>query len=382
MVYRFALPDLGEGVAEGEILTWYVAVGDDIAVDAPLLEVETDKATVEIPSPVAGTVRSLGADEGATVAVGDTLIEFEVAGDKGSGDDGGSGTNADAATERTLASAGDAGPDTTSRTVAASVVALPAVRALAKELGVALPAVRGTGKQGRITEADVRAAAAGVPDTDTGTGAANSQTPSTRRTIARRLTKAAAVPTVTNVDACDFEAVFAAGVSPLLAFARATVMALGEHPDLNALAPDGPPLQRQSSVHLGVATQSSRGLVVPVVRDADRLDLDELGRAITERTTAAREGQAAPADLQGSTFTITSAGKLAGLFSTPLLNLPEVAILGLYRIEPRAVVRDGEVVVRRTGNLSITFNHQVLDGMDAAAFLASVTDVLESWSGD
>ncbi len=301
MIYRFALPDLGEGIAEGEILRWLVDQGQQVAEDDPLLEVETDKAGVEIPSPVAGSVVALHAEPGEVVSVGTVLVEIDVA--------------------------------------------------------------------------DAPAPAAPVVQPQPSAPDAGVAQPGSRRTIARRLTEAAGIPTVTNVDVADFEAVREVGTPPLVAVARACVLALRDHPVLNAWSPGGP----QDAVHLGIATQTDRGLVVPVVRDAGALDLDALAAAMADRTAAARDGRITPAGLRGSTFTITSAGRQAGLFSTPLLNLPEVAILGLYRIEPRPVVRDDRVAVRLQGNLSITFDHRALDGMDAAAFLGRVIEVLENW---
>lgn len=371
MRYRFALPDLGEGVAEGEVLVWLVAEGDTVEEDTMLLEVETDKATVEIPSPVAGTVVSLGAAEGTIVAVGELLVEFEVDDDTAV-PHGDHAAVPDDTTSTPRASATGAGPAGGSARSTTPQV-LPAVRAVARDLGVDLTTVSGSGAGGRITEADVRAAAGDR-------GPAREAPPSSpRRTIAARLAKAAAVPTVTNVDDVDLGAVLEAGVSPLVALARAVVVALADHPKLNAFAEEGPTLVPQAAVHLGIAAQTDRGLVVPVVRDAQDLSLDGLAETIADVTGRARDGRTRPEELRGSTFTITSAGKLAGLFSTPLLNLPEVAILGIYRVEPRPVVRDGEVVVRRMSNLSITFDHRVLDGMDAAVFLGRVTEVLETW---
>lgn len=380
MPYAFALPDLGEGITEGEIQRFMVAVGDRIAEDAPLVEVETDKVTVDIPSPVAGQVTAVHGAPGDVVAVGTVLVEITR---DGEADDAPAPTGAAEAGAAGAAGADEAGADDErrggargepagarpSREDRTAASATPKVRRLAGELGVALAAVPGTGPDGRVTEADVRAAAELGPSSGAGVTSTGS-----RRTIARRLTAAAAVPTVTNVDDCDFTAVRAAGVSPLVAVARASAIALGEHPGVNAWNVDDE-LQPQSAVHLGVATQSERGLVVPVVRDAAELDPTALDEAISQVTTAVREGRAGPEDLRGSTFTITSAGKLSGLFSTPLLNLPEVAILGLYRIEDRPVVRDGEVVVARMANLSITFDHRVLDGLDAAAFLARVKEL-------
>lgn len=369
MRYRFALPDLGEGVAEGQVTEWLVAVGDTVEEDTMLLEVETDKATVEIPSPVAGTVISLGAEEGAVVAVGEVLLEFEVEGEAAS-----STAGEEAAPREGAASREQIAPAAAPAGEASAAQVLPAVRALARDLGVDLVTVAGSGAGGRITATDVHGAADGGASGDEAAAA-----PAARRTIAARLTRAAAVPTVTNVDDVELEAVLTASVSPLVALARAVVVALGENPRLNAFAEDGPTLVPQPAIHLGVATQTERGLVVPVVRDAQALDVDGLAAAITDVAGRAREGRTSPDELRGSTFTITSAGKLAGLFSTPLLNLPEVAILGIYRVEPRPVVRDGELVVRRISNLSITFDHRVLDGMDAAVFLAQVSEILETW---
>lgn len=367
MPFRFALPDLGEGVAEGEILRFLVAAGDEVAEDDPLVEVETDKAGVDIPSPVAGRVLAVHGAPGDVVPVGTVLVEIAVDGEEPDP----AAPAASAASAASSSAASSSGGVWPLRADPTPVAATPRVRQLARELGVDLAAVTGTGPEGRASEADVRAAVpAGAPGAATGGGP--------RRTIARRLTEAAAVPTVTNVDDCTFDAVRTAGVSPLVAVARACAVALGEHPRLNAWAVDGE-LRPQPAVHLGVATQTDRGLVVPVVRDAADLGLDGLAAAIAAVTTAAREGRAAPEDLRGSTFTITSAGRQAGLFSTPLLNLPEVAILGLYRLEPRPVVREGAVAIATMANLSITFDHRVLDGLDAAAFLARVEELLETW---
>ena len=196
--------------------------------------------------------------------------------------------------------------------------------------------------------------------------------------IASRLTRAAAVPTVTNVDEADFGAVQASGVSPLTVLAFVVSRSLLKHPRCNMLAPEGRPVP-QDSVHLGIATQTDTGLVVPVVRHAESLGVAQLGAAINDVSGRARTGHLRPDELAGSTFTVTSAGRMAGQWSTPLLNMPEVVILGLYRIAERPVVREGAVVVRPMGNLSITFDHRYLDGMIAAAFLQEVITQLESW---
>jgi pyruvate/2-oxoglutarate dehydrogenase complex dihydrolipoamide acyltransferase (E2) component len=364
MLHRFALPDLGEGIAEGEVIAWLVEPGQTVAADEPLVEVSTDKVDVVIPSPVAGEIRELCVEAGQLVAVGTVLLEIaaEAASSAGAagGPEAGDPPAAGAPGGREAGgppAAGEAGgePGVT-----------PVVRELATRLGVDLASIRASGG-GPASAHDVRAAARAP-----GSGG--------RATIARRLTEAAAIPVVTNVDAADFEAVVAAGETPLVAVASAVVRALAEHPQMNAWAVSGGGAREHERVHLGVATQTPRGLVVPVVRDADRLSVAELGHALRATTAKAREGRAAPGELRGSTFTITSAGRLAGLFATPLLNLPEVAILGLYRIESRPVVRDGQVVARRVANLSITFDHRALDGLAAAAFLARVIELIESWS--
>lgn len=185
------------------------------------------------------------------------------------------------------------------------------------------------------------------------------------------------MPTVTAVDAADFTDVRAAGTGLLAATAHACVLALKEQPELNAWFRDERVI-RHEDIHLGIATETSDGLVVPVVRDADERTLADLVHTIDELASAAREGRLGRSEMRGSTITITSAGRLAGEFATPLLNLPEVAIVGLYRVGPRPVVRDGEVVVREVGNLSITFDHRAADGRDAARLMARIVELIET----
>lgn len=365
MAYRLELPDLGEGVVEGEIVRWLVAPGDEVDEDTLLVEVLTDKASVEIPSPVAGRVVATYGEPGTVVSVGTALVEIETA------DEPAADVDASDA-ERPAAGEPVGAPGEAPRS--ATALALPAVRRLARELGVDLGTVRGSGPDGRITEEDVRAAAA-----EGAAAGARAGTPLTgvRRTIARRLSEAAAVPTVTAVDAADFTDVRAAGIGLLAATAHACVLALKERPALNAWFRDERVI-RHDDIHLGIATETSDGLVVPVVRDADERSLADLAHTIDELASAAREGRLGPSEMRGSTITITSAGRLAGEFATPLLNLPEVAIVGLYRVGPRPVVRDGEVVVREVGNLSITFDHRAADGRDAARLMARIVELIET----
>jgi len=361
-LYGLTLPDLGEGVAEGEVIEWLVEAGDRIATDQPIVEVSTDKADVVIPSPVDGVVEIIYVEPGEPVPVGTVLAE--IATDQPIDDPSASHTPEDRDHPRP-------GPPPSH----SGTAALPDVRMLARDLGVDLDAIQPRNRSGRVTTEDVRAAAA-----DTEPAGHGRPGPAARQTIARRLSDAARVPTVTNVDEADFEAVRAAQVPPLIAFARAVVLALADHPKLNSWwrERDGTLIEHHE-VHLGVATQTARGLLVPVVRDAHELTTAELSTAIREATTAARQAKVRPELLRGSTITITSAGRGSGTFATPLLNLPEIGIVGLYRVAKRPVVRDAEVIPRHTANLSISFDHRAIDGADAAAFLSRTIEIIERW---
>jgi pyruvate/2-oxoglutarate dehydrogenase complex dihydrolipoamide acyltransferase (E2) component len=335
MAYEFRLPDLGEGLTEAEIARWLVAEGDEIAEDQPLVEIATDKTTVEIPSPAAGKVAQILVAEGDVVPVGTLLVVI-------GGDD-----------------APRAAPQAT-----------PVVRRIAKELGVELGALRGTGPGGRITEGDVRAAG---PRAGEGR---RERIRGVRRQIVDHLSRAHRdVPAVTYVEECDFSGVDMSMLLPVVL--RATALSLREFPELNARL-EGDEIVYLDRYDIGVAVQTDEGLLVPVVRAVDTLTVEQLRDELDRLAEGARNGTLAPDELRGSTFTITSAGKLSGLFVTPLVNFPEVAILGVHRIAPRPVVRDAEVVVRRMGNVSVTFDHRVVDGARAAAFALDVIARLES----
>ena len=332
MSYEFRLPDLGEGLTEGEIARWLVTEGQEIAEDDPLVEIATDKTTVEIPSPAAGTVSRILVGEGEVVPVGTVLVVI--------------GGGAERPVPGTAAPS--QGP----------VRATPLVRSLAKELGVDLDTLAGTGPQGRLTEQDVRAAAGpkeGLREPLRGV----------KRQMFEHLTKAHSVPTVTWVEECDFTGVDLKLLVPLVL--KACAASLQEFPELNARVEDGD-LVYLDRYDIGIAVQTEQGLVVPVVRDCDSRTLEELDTDVRRLVESAHAGTLAPEDLRGGTFTVTSAGRSAGLFTTTLLNHPEVAILGIHRIEERAVVRDGELVARRMGNVSATFDHRVIDGKRAADF--------------
>jgi pyruvate/2-oxoglutarate dehydrogenase complex dihydrolipoamide acyltransferase (E2) component len=346
--YEFKLPDLGEGLTEGEIARWLVAEGQEIAEDDPLVEIATDKTTVEIPSPAAGTVSKILVREGEVVPVGTVLVVIG----------NGAAPRHEQAPSNKLLQGGKAR-------------ATPLVRRLAQELGVDLDAVTGTGPQGRITEQDVRAAAGEVSDTETVSDTEGRREPlrGVKRQMFEHLTKAHSVPTVTWVEECDFTGVDLKLLVPLVL--KACAASLAEFPELNARVEEGD-LVYLDRYDLGVAVQTEQGLVVPVVRGCDSRSLDEIDADVRRLAEAAHAGSLAPEDLRGGTFTITSAGRSAGLFTTTLLNHPEVAILGIHRIEDRAIVADGEIVVRRMGNVSVTFDHRVIDGKRAADFGLSV----------
>jgi pyruvate dehydrogenase E2 component (dihydrolipoamide acetyltransferase) len=353
VAYEFKLPDLGEGLTEGEISRWLVEEGQDIAEDEPLVEIATDKTTVEIPSPARGTISRILVPEGDVVPVGTVLVVI-----------GGDGS-APEPQESALKPAARAEE---------KIRATPLVRKVAAELGVDLAGLSGTGPQGRITEEDVRAAAGESPTATT--EGERVQLHGIRRQMFEHLTRAhREIPAVTWVEECDFTDVALTRLVPLVL--QALTESLQEFPELNARVEEGE-LVLLDRYDIGIAVQTEQGLVVPVVHGADRLSLDELEAEVRRLAEAANTGTLKPEELRGGTFTVTSAGKAAGLFVTPLINHPEVAILGIHRIEERPVVRDGEVVVRRMGNVSVTFDHRVIDGKRAAEFGLAVIARLES----
>lgn len=363
MSYEFKLPDLGEGLTEGEIARWLVAEGQEIAEDDPLVEIATDKTTVEIPSPAGGMVSRILVSEGEVVPVGTVLVVI-----------GGDGDSA--APENVEQPRAEPAPDqkAASNTVlqGEKVRATPLIRKVAAELGVDLASVTGSGPQGRITEDDVRAAAG-----DGGAPAEGKRVPlrGIQRQMFEHLTRAHEIPAVTWVEECDFSGVDLKRLVPLVL--HAVVESLREFPELNARVEDGE-LVLLDRYDLGVAIQTEQGLVVPVVHGADKLSLDDLDAEVKRLAEAAHAGKLEPEELRGGTFTVTSAGKAAGLLVTPLINHPEVAILGIHRIADRPVVRDGEVVARPMGNVSVTFDHRVIDGKRAADFGLAVIERLQS----
>ena len=391
----FALPDLGEGLEEATITAWLVKEGDPVSLNQPIVEVETAKATVEIPSPFAGTIDRLHGKVGETVKVGAPLVTFEVE------DDG------EAAAEE------DAGP--------ATVPATPAVRRRAKELGVELGGIAGSGPGGRITHEDVdRAARSGTPvaakvrapaeegQASPGEGMAPAVEQGQRagaralwtmmmptdaevrpismirRTIAENLTRVVReVPQVTTFRTLDSTALEAfrreAGLSPLPIVVRALADVCKDHRSLNAsyMAEQGE-IWLHRRVHVGIATDTERGLLVPVVRDVGNLTLGEVAAEIQRLASAARDGSIRIEEMTGGTITVTNTGSYGSEFGTPIINRAQAAILGLGAIAPRALVVDGQVVARPACTLSLTFDHRLLDGATAGRAFGDLVAVLSS----
>ncbi len=419
------LPDVGEGVAEAELVAWHVAVGDAVTPDSVVAEVLTDKATVEIYAPVAGTVSAIHGEVGDVLAVGSELIAIETDDDDEPAVDGAAPQHdgSDASTpDATTAGAStpdasdlpavprpdvpsdsagaEASEDGTTERVAPSAgraTAAPAVRARARALGIDLRAVAGTGVDGRVTHGDLdRHLRRDDARTGGGGGAGSlgtSRTPviGLRRRIAERLADSASrIPHITYVDEVDVTALEDLRSSlatrhpdqlrvTLLPFLiRAIVVAVAEQPHLNATFDDEAfELTTHGAVHVGIATQTPNGLVVPVVRDAQRLDLWAAAAEVARVAGAARDGTARREELSGSTITITSLGALGGLVTTPILNPPEVAIVGVNKMQVRPVW-DGTTFSPRTMmNLSSSFDHRIVDGWDAATFVQRIKGLLE-----
>ena len=345
MAYAFKLPDLGEGLTEGEVSRWLVAEGDEVAEDDPLVEIQTDKTTVEIPSPASGPVTRILVEAGEVVPVGTVLVVI--------------GGEADR-------------PEPPAP--AGRIQATPLVRRVARELDVDLATVTPTGPGGRVTEDDVRAAAGAGPEPAPAEGR-REPLRGVRRQIAEHLTRAhREIPAVTFVEECDFSRIDLSLLVPTLL--KVCAETLREFPELNARL-EGDAIVYLDRYDLGVAVQTEQGLVVPVVRGCDTRSVDELDEDVRRLAEGARAGTLTAQELRGSTFTVTSAGKLAGLFQTPIVNHPEVAILSIGRIGPRPVVRNGMVQVRQVGTIAITFDHRVVDGARAAAFGLDVISRLE-----
>jgi pyruvate dehydrogenase E2 component (dihydrolipoamide acetyltransferase) len=433
MTYEFKLPDIGEGVVEGEVVRWLVNEGDRVREDQPLVEIMTDKATVEIPAPRAGRIGKRMYAEGQICPVGKVLITIETddvvgsetddvaasPGDDAPGSIAGQSSGTKSVPARIAAApavSADQGADESSAT---PVLATPATRKLARDLGVDIRRVGATGRAGRITSDDVRAHQAGGPAAQHGAPAKASSVPAAasaaattvgatstptesgdvripfrgvRKKIAERLVHskhtAAHFTYVEEIDCTDLVQARAEAnrrladrgvkLSYLPFIIKATVAALQKFPQLNATLDEAASeiVQRRAH-HIGLATATDSGLIVPVIRDADGKSLIELGAEIDRLAEATRLGKATREELSGSTFTITSLGLLGGLLATPIINFPEVAILGVHKIAKRPAALGDQIVLRDLMNLSISVDHRVVDGYDAARFVAEIKGHLE-----
>jgi pyruvate/2-oxoglutarate dehydrogenase complex dihydrolipoamide acyltransferase (E2) component len=384
----FKLPDLGEGVGEAEIDRWLVQEGQEIAEDDPLVEVITDKATAEIPSPFAGVVNRIHHAAGEVVPVGTTLVTI--------GEEVPSRDRTEAPPPPApVAVAPDpvvTQPSEASSNGGDAVKAMPPVRKLARDLDVDLMQVTGTGPGGRILRTDVEAHSAPAARFESSAEAGRREPlRGVRRTIAQRMSEAhRIVPPVTHVEECDVTELDATrklanernpdGIKlTFLPFiVKAVVTALQDYPALNAsLDEDAQEIVFHDSYDIGVAVDTDAGLTVPVVRNADGKRLAEIASDIERFATAARAGTLKSEDLRGGTFTVTSPGPFGGLMATPIVFHPQSGILGVHRAIDRPVVRDGQIVIRKMMNLSVTFDHRVLDGMTAAKFVLDVVTLLE-----
>jgi len=406
----FLLPDLGEGLEEAEIIAWHVQVGDHVDVDQPIVEVETAKAAVEVPIPFAGAVAKIYAAPGAVVAVGQPLITIaaddpatETSGNVliGYGTAAPSRGNARAARRSRRAAkpvpAAAAGSAATSSRHGPVAVISPLVRKIARDAGLDLTGVTGTGPSGLVRREDVRKALTQRAGPKPAAAATAAAPPAEKRIPLRGARRAAAdklsrsrreIPEATvwvDVDATGLlearRALNATAsqqpVSLLALVARFALLGLRQYPELGARI-DGDAIVIPGHVHLGFAAQTGHGLVVPVVHDAHRLSTRELSAALTARTAAARDGRLTPADLSGGTFTVNNYGVFGVDGSAAIINYPEVAILGLGRIIDRPWVVNGQVLVRKMGELTLAFDHRVCDGGTAGGFLRYVADCVES----
>jgi len=393
MLYEFRLPDIGEGVAEGEVVRWLVKEGDELQEDQPMVEIMTDKATVEIPTPRAGRVAKLMYAEGQICPVGKVLIAIEVADAPGTAAAAPEPARVDVTPS---ASTGERAPRNNGVNARdAGVLATPATRKLARDTGVDIRDVTGSGPAGRVTSDDVRAHAESPAPAPTSAADGDTRIPfrGVRRKIAEHMVfskhTAAHFTYVEEIDCTDLVALRERANAKLadqgtkLSFlpfiVKATANALVKFPQLNATLDDaaGEIIQRGHR-HIGLATATDAGLIVPVVRDADRLSITQLAGEIERLAALTRSGKAAREDLSGSTFTITSLGALGGLLATPIINHPEIAILGVHKIARRPAVRGDSIVIRDLMNLSISVDHRVVDGYDAARFIAEIKATLES----
>ncbi|MBI5887007.1 MAG: 2-oxo acid dehydrogenase subunit E2 [Deltaproteobacteria bacterium] len=390
MLYEFRLPDLGEGITEGEVVKWLVAPGDRVAEHQSVLEIETDKAIVEVPSPHSGKVVKLNKEAGGTVAVGESLVTLEIEG------------GAAEAASPVVAQAAEAGSVVGRLPAEEAVFASPKARALGRKLGIELARIQGTGPGNIITEADVAGYATAAPTTNAPSPIRKPGLPSgqaeripvkgVRKAIARNLlaTLRNAV-SVTGMDEADVTELWAlrdrerkvakergVHLTFLPFFMKAVQHALVFHPVLNgSMSEDGSEIIVKKFYNIGVAVDTPDGLMVSVVKDVDKKTILELAEELQELSKKAKERKITLEELKGSSFTISNYGTYGGTFATPVINYPDIAILGTGKIVERPWVYEGKVAVRRVLHLSLTFDHRALDGSEAARFLTRLVQYLE-----
>ena len=411
--FVFKLPDIGEGVVEGEVVQWHVSVGDTVAEDDPIVDVMTDKATVTIPSPTSGVIASLSGGVGDMIAVGTTLLEINTGEE---GPDGGESSGGDTLPEAPAPAAAPAPAPAPaaapapapapaaapSQSSTGRVLASPAVRKRARENDVDLSTVRGSGPAGRVRHADLDAfiaaggAVSGAPPMAYSvkrTEVTQVKVVGLRRKISEQMSiSKSRIPHFSyfeEVDITELESLRQAlnstkdETQPKLTYLPFIMLSLAkimpDHPECNAhFDDDAGVVNRQGAVNLGIATQTERGLYVPVVKHVESMDIWNAASEMQRVSGSARAGSASLDELTGSTFTITSLGREGGLGATPIINHPEVSILGIHKAREMPVVKDGKIVIRRIMNLSSAFDHRVVDGADGASLIQHLKRMLEN----
>ncbi len=408
--YHFRLPDIGEGVAEAEIVEWHVNVGDKIAEDDPLCDVMTDKATVDMTTPVGGKIVALHGKVGEMKAVGSVLVELEVEGEGNAAaeapapaptpapapkvEPAPASKPAPAPAPRPAPAPKSAPAPSSSSAPAGFPLAAPATRRRAAKLGIELERLRGTGRNGRITPEDIDRYLSGGDDRyATRTGVDEIEVVGLRRKIAQRMEDAwRRIPHITYVEEVDVtelentrNALNASRgkdqpkLTILPFFVRALVKAVPEFPHCNAHYDDEAGVLRQHApVHCGIATATEKGLAVPVLKNAESMDLWQCAEEIARLSAATRDGKASRDELSGSTITITSLGPIGGVTTTPIINSPETAIVGPNKITEKLTRVSGEIVTRKVMNISSSFDHRIVDGYEAALFVQALKRLLET----
>ena len=407
--YHFRLPDIGEGVAEAEIVEWHVKIGDTLAEDDPLCDVMTDKATVDMTTPVGGKILALHGKVGEMKPVGSVLVELEVEGEGNATADAPApapkpepsptpAPKAEPAPAPTPAPrpapAPKSAPAPSSSAPAGFPLAAPATRRRAAKLGIELDRLRGTGRNGRITPEDIDRYLSGGDDRyATRSGVDEIEVVGLRRKIAQRMEDAwRRIPHITyveEVDVTELENTRGAlnasrgkdqpKLTILPFFVRALVKAVPEFPHCNAHYDDEAGVLRQHApVHCGIATATEKGLAVPVLKNAESMDLWQCAEEIARLSAATRDGKASRDELTGSTITITSLGPIGGVTTTPIINSPETAIVGPNKITEKLTRVNGEIVTRKVMNISSSFDHRIVDGYEAALFVQALKRLLET----